>query len=129
MPGATVFKWRQNGGQPDSVAIDFSFCRKARVEITRHISAAEHAYGRRQQCIHCLEPARRCQEFPNVSVYALREGVNTCVRSSGSVNAHPAAGDALKRAFEMILDGVAMQLALPAGEWRTVIGDDHFQPS
>ena len=59
----------------------------------------------------------------------LRERVNACVRSSGPVNAHRPSGDALKRAFEMILDRIAMSLALPAGEWRAVVRDDEFQSS
>jgi hypothetical protein len=47
---------------------------------------------------------------------ALREGVDACVRSPGPVNAHRLSGDAFKRAFEMILNSVAMRLALPACE-------------
>ena len=31
MPGAAIFEWRQHGARPDSVAIEFSFCRKARM--------------------------------------------------------------------------------------------------
>jgi len=52
--------------------------------------------------------------------------VNTGVRSSGAVNAHNRAGDALKRALEMILHRVAVRLALPAGERRAVVSDDEF---
>jgi hypothetical protein len=59
----------------------------------------------------------------------LCEGVNTGVRSSGAVNAHRFASDALKSALEMILHRVAMRLALPAGERRAVISDDQFQSS
>src|SRR5262249_17525887 len=47
MPGAAVLEWRQNGRSPDSVAINFSFRRKARVKIVRHVSTAKHAYGGR----------------------------------------------------------------------------------
>ena len=59
----------------------------------------------------------------------LCKGVNTGVRSSSAVNAHSSAGDALKRAFDVILHRVAMRLALPAGEWRAVVSDDQFQSS
>jgi hypothetical protein len=45
------------------------------------------------------------------------------------VNARRLAKDALKRALHVILNGIAMRLALPTGEWRTVIRDDEFQPS
>ena len=55
---------------------------------------------------------------------ALREGMNAGVRSSGAVNAYRFASDALKSAFEVILHRVAMRLALPAAERRTVISDD-----
>ena len=58
---------------------------------------------------------------------ALCEGVNNGVRSSRAVNAHNCASDALKRALEVILYRVAMRLALPAGEPRTVVSDDEFQ--
>jgi hypothetical protein len=57
----------------------------------------------------------------------LCEGVNTGIRSSSAVNAHNIAGDSLKRALDVILDRVAMRLALPASERRAVISDDQFQ--
>jgi hypothetical protein len=57
---------------------------------------------------------------------ALREGVDACVRSPGPVNAHRPSGDAFKRAFEMILNGIAVRLTLPAGEWRAVVRDDYL---
>jgi hypothetical protein len=56
----------------------------------------------------------------------LREGVYACIRSSGSVNAHTLAADALKRALQMILNGIAMRLALPAGKRRAIISDVYF---
>jgi hypothetical protein len=56
----------------------------------------------------------------------LGEGVDACVCSSGSVNTHGPAGDALKGVLEMILDRVAMRLTLPAGERRAVISYDEF---
>src|SRR5438093_9069036 len=60
---------------------------------------------------------------------ALRECMDTGVRSSGAMNARRLAKDALKRALHEVLDRVAMRLALPTGERRTVIRDDEFQPS
>ena len=33
-----------------------------------------------------------------------------------------------KRCFQVILDRVAVRLALPAGKRRAVVGDDEFQP-
>jgi hypothetical protein len=43
------------------------------------------------------------------------------VRSSGAMNARRLAKNAFKRAFYVILDGVAMRLTLPAGEWSAVV--------
>jgi hypothetical protein len=53
--------------------------------------------------------------------------VNTGVRSPGTMNPYRRAVNALKRALEMILYGVAMRLALPASEWRAVVSDDQFK--
>jgi hypothetical protein len=62
-------------------------------------------------------------------VGALRECVNAGVCSSGAVNAHRFAKDPLKRALHVILDSIAMRLALPTAEWGAVVRDDEFQPS
>jgi len=55
--------------------------------------------------------------------------VDACVCASGTMNAHRSASDALEHALQMILDRVAVRLALPSGEWRTVVSDNEFQPS
>ena len=55
---------------------------------------------------------------------ALRERVGARVCSSGAVNAHHFAEDPLERALHVILDRVAMRLALPASEWRAVVRDN-----
>jgi hypothetical protein len=62
-------------------------------------------------------------------VGALRERVDAGVCSSGAVNAHRFAKDPLKRALHVILDSIAMRLALPTGELRAIVRDDEFQPS
>jgi hypothetical protein len=59
-------------------------------------------------------------------VRALRECVDPGIGSSSAVNAHWLAKDMLKRAFHMVLDGIAMTLALPAGERRAVVRYDEF---
>src|SRR5207249_8513474 len=48
MPGSPILEWGQHRSRPDSVAIDFSFCGKARVKTFRNISAAKHPNHRRQ---------------------------------------------------------------------------------
>jgi hypothetical protein len=60
-------------------------------------------------------------------VRALRQGVNTGVGTSRTVDAYNSARDAPKRALEMILHSVAMRLALPAGERCTVISNKEPQ--
>ena len=55
--------------------------------------------------------------------------MDACVRSAGPVDSHRPSGDARKRAFQMILDSVAVSLALPARERRSIISDDEFQSS
>jgi hypothetical protein len=62
-------------------------------------------------------------------VGALRERVDARVRSSGAVKARRLAKDALKCALQVILDSIAMRLALPTGERRAIVRDDEFQPS
>src|SRR5437773_10717795 len=60
---------------------------------------------------------------------ALRESVDSGVRSPGAVNADGLAADMLKCALNMILNRIAMGLTLPARELRSIIGDNQFQPS
>ena len=57
---------------------------------------------------------------------ALRKGVNSSIRSSCAVNSHNFASDSLKRSLEVILHCVTVRLALPTGEWRTVVSDNEL---
>jgi hypothetical protein len=59
-------------------------------------------------------------------VGALRKCVNAGVRSSSTMNAHLFANDPLKRALQVILDGIAMRLALPTGERRAIVCNNEF---
>jgi hypothetical protein len=59
-------------------------------------------------------------------VRALRERVDACVCSSGAVNANRSASDALERALEIILNSIAVRLALPPGERRAVVRNDQL---
>src|ERR1044071_7353035 len=89
--------------------------------------AAKHAYSSRQQRVEGVHPTTWCERFVNIHMRALRERVNTRVRTSRSVYAHRPSGDAFERAFQMILNSVAVRLALPAGEWHAVVSHDEFQ--
>jgi hypothetical protein len=55
--------------------------------------------------------------------------VDAGVCSSGAVNAHRFAKDPLKRALHVILDSIAMRLALPTGEWSAIVRNIQLQPS
>jgi hypothetical protein len=57
---------------------------------------------------------------------ALCECVDPGICSSGAVNARRLAKDTLKRALQVILDGIAMRLALPTGEQRAIVCNNEF---
>src|SRR4030095_1486729 len=59
VPGTAILERRQNGRGPDSVAINFSLCRKTRMKILRHISTAKHTNGGRQERIERSKPTGR----------------------------------------------------------------------
>src|SRR5436309_9891679 len=64
-----------------------------------------------------------------IGMCALRESVNSGIRSSSAVNADGLAANTLECALNMILNRIAMGLALPARELRSIIDDNQFQPS
>src|SRR5438034_10925225 len=64
-----------------------------------------------------------------IGMCALRESVDSGIRSSGAVNADGLAANTLKCALDMILNRIAMGLTLPSRELRSVVGDNQFQPS
>lgn len=72
----------------------------------------------------------RCWESigVNVHVRTLSQSVYTCVRASGSVDVDRSTTYSADRAFQMILDGVTVFLALPAGKMRAVVGNDQLKP-
>ena len=55
---------------------------------------------------------------------ALGKGVDSSIRSAGAVNTHTLAADAFKRAFEVVLNSVAMGLTLPARKRGPVVGNN-----
>ena len=59
---------------------------------------------------------------------ALSECMNTRVRSTGAVDANLISGDARECAFEMVLDRIAIALALPAGKAGPVVRHGKFHP-
>src|SRR5438034_10336525 len=60
---------------------------------------------------------------------ALSEGVHPGIGSSGAVNTNSLATDMFKRALKVVLNRVAMGLALPPRKSSSVVCNDQFQPS
>jgi hypothetical protein len=60
---------------------------------------------------------------------ALRESVDSGIRSPGALNAEGLAADTLECALNIVLNRIAMGLALPSRKVRSVVGDNQFQPS
>jgi hypothetical protein len=60
---------------------------------------------------------------------ALSEGVHPGIGSSGAVNTNSLATDMFKLALKMILNRIAMGLALPPRKSSPVVCNDQFQPS
>jgi len=57
---------------------------------------------------------------------ALRESVHTRIGAASPVNPDALGTNLFDRAFEMVLDSIAVSLALPAGKRRAVIRDDQL---
>ncbi len=63
----------------------------------------------------------------DVGVGALGEGVDAGVRAAGAVDGDAAAAEGGECGFEVILDGAAAGLALPAAKGGAVVCDDEAQ--
>ena len=60
---------------------------------------------------------------------ALGERVNACIRPSGAVHSDRHAAYLLKSTLEMILNRIAVGLALPAAKPRTIVRNNEFEPA
>ena len=60
---------------------------------------------------------------------ALSKRVNTGIGAPGAVNADGKAGNFGEGAFQMVLNAIAIRLALPTCERETVVGDDQLKPA
>jgi hypothetical protein len=63
----------------------------------------------------------------NIGVGDLSERMDAGVGAPGTMQPDPYSADNLESAFDVILHRVAARLALPAFEWRAIIGDEQFQ--
>ena len=59
---------------------------------------------------------------------ALRQRMDARIGPPGAMHSHALGANPLKRAFQVILNRIAVRLALPSGKWRTVVGNDQLEP-
>src|ERR1700724_1393860 len=129
MPGSSKLQRWQNGCRPDSVTVNFSLCRKARMEFCRGGGSSQDTDRRRQQSVEDVGPTLRCQALlRKIDMCALSESVHTGIGSPGAMNTPALFSHSAKRAFQNILHGVAVRLALPTCKCRSVVRDNELQP-
>ncbi len=125
MPCAAEFVRRQDRCGPNPVTINFSFCRKAGMKIARDPLTSQDTNGGRQDCVQRRRPSRQRQTIlRKIDMGTLRERVHAGISASRSVNANWSSMDAFERALKMILNPIAVRLALPACKWLAVVGND-----
>jgi hypothetical protein len=61
-----------------------------------------------------------------IDMRTLREGVHTGIGAAGAMNAHGLRTNLFDGSFEMVLNPIAVPLALPAGKRRAIIRDDQL---
>src|ERR1700720_2977564 len=129
MPSPSKLQRWQNGCRPDSVTVNFSLCRKARMEFCRDVGASQDTDGRREQSIQGACPTPRCQApLRKIDMCTLSESVHTGIGSPGAMHTSALLSYSAKRAFQNILHGVAVRLALPTCKSCSVVGDNELQP-
>ena len=95
-----------------------------RNEITAHDSdrGRQHAVQGRAPAISSVTRSRK------INVSALGQRVHSGVGAAGAMDANVFATNLRERFFQVVLNAVAIRLALPARKWRAVIGDDQLEP-
>jgi len=127
MPGAAELEWGHDRTVKDAITVDFSLSRKASVEIRRDKPSAKNSNRGRQSCIERCNPTLdRESSRLEIDVRTLSECMHTRIRSARSDDADSRAANLFKRNFELILDCVALPLALPASKIAPVVGNDEF---
>src|SRR4051794_41464690 len=88
MPGSSVFKWWENGAVPDSVPVKLTFSRKSGVELRRYFHTSQNPDRRRQNSVQGGLQSLGVETIGGeVEMRALTDGMDACVRSSGTVHA------------------------------------------
>src|ERR1043166_6217885 len=127
MPGSSDFEGRQHRTIPDPVAIDLGFCGKSRVKAWRDVAASHDANGWRKNSIQRTLPGRRSGRIWEVSVCTLPKRVDAGVSPARTMNTDLLSNYSSERIFEMLLNRVTMDLALPTREWPAVIRNRQLQ--
>ena len=126
VPCTAEFKRRKNFSRPNAISINFTLRREPGVKVIGHTPAAKNPKLRRQTGIESGCPTFRSQPLVDVHMGALGERVDAGIGASCTVNSNELAGDSVKSALQMVLDGPAMLLTLPAGEMRAVISNQQL---
>ena len=129
VPCAVVFQRRDHRAIPNRVAIDFPARRKPGVKILGRAPGLHHADLSGEVGVERAQPAIRLEAaIGHVRVGALAGGMHARIGAAGPVNGHAAGAERGESFFEVVLDGVAIRLALPSREARAVVGDREAQP-
>lgn len=87
------------------------------------------ANARRQNSIQRGDPPLGLiAPLRQIYMRALRESMNARVGATGAVHAQRLRTNLFERVFEPVLNRVAIGLALPSGETRTIVGNDQLEP-
>ena len=105
------------------VAIRARYGRVTRVKAVGHGHGPLHRDGSRQQRVDTAHPGRFRTDRRGVEMRHLRQGMHAGIRAPGCGQAHRLTGDGRKRALQVILDGIAGWLRLPAAEAAAVVFD------
>src|SRR5436190_23047166 len=128
MPGAAAFERWEHRGIPNPITINLPPGGEARMKLLGHKPALHDADGGRQEAVERRNPAiRRIPASRQVRMRALRQGMDTSVGSSGTMDANRLGTDALEGGLQPILNRAAVRLALPTGERRPIVGNDQLE--
>ncbi len=126
MPGTPDLERGENRPVRNPVAINFSEGAESSMKGCRNERTTENPNCRWQRSIQRCAQCHRRQSRLEIGMRALAEGMHAGIGSTGAMKADCRPGDFCERAFDVVLDGIAINLALPAGEGAAVIGDDEF---
>ena len=129
VPSAVAFRGTEDTIVPDAVGVDFSGGAESCVEGARGFGAVEDAECGDQACVEGAGPLFEGQPVGgHVGVGNLAGGMDAGIGAPGAVDDDSVADEVGEGAFDGVLDGASVALALPAVEGGAVVGDEHPQP-